>query len=140
MQPLKAYRGPSHPLFIETVVVGVVLFQQQYQSLYLAMGFGLRVSGVNLGVGGHGNADQLVSPDCHSTHLKGVVVFCKSIILYCLNALMVMSPHGLVAVADPFKLSLSLEAALADPTGSSYPLLVLLLGSSYGLVCLCLST
>ena len=44
---------------------------------------------------------------------------------------MVMSPHGLAAFADPFQLSLSSEAAFAEPTGSLYPLLVLLLGGSY---------
>ena len=45
---------------------------------------------------------------------------------------MVMSPHGLVAVDNSFQLSLSPEAAFAEHTGSSYPLLVLLLGSLYG--------
>ena len=96
------------------------------------MDLGVWVSGVNLGVGGHGNAEQLVSPDCHPAHLKGVVVFHKSAIPLCLNALMVVSPHGLVAVANPFQLSLSPEAAFAEPTGSLCPLLVFLLGSLYG--------
>ena len=99
----KAYHGPSHSLFIEVVIVGVVLFQQQYRGLYLDMGFGLWVSGVNLGVSGHSNAEQLVSPDLYPVHLKGVAVFNKSSILLCLNALMVMSPHGLVAVVDHFQ-------------------------------------
>ena len=95
------------------------------------MGFSLQVSGVNLALSGHCNADQLVSPDHYPTDLKGVAVFCKSTIPLCLNALMVMSPHGLVAVANPFQLSLSPEAAFVEPTGILYPLLELLLGSSY---------
>ena len=45
---------------------------------------------------------------------------------------MVISPHGLVAFADPFQLSLGPETSFAEPTGSLYPLPVLLLGSSYG--------
>ena len=48
-----------------------------------------------------------------------------------LNTLMVVPQHSLAAVADSFQLSLSSEAAFAEPTGISYPLLVLLLGSSY---------
>ena len=36
------------------------------------MGFGLWVSGVNFGACGLGNAEQLVSPDHHFSHLKGV--------------------------------------------------------------------
>ena len=43
-----------------------------------------------------------------------------------------MSPQGLAAVADPFQLSLRLEAALAKTTGSPFPLLVLLPGGLYG--------
>ena len=49
----------------------------------------------------------------------------------CLNAFMVMSPHGLIAVANPFQLRLSPEAAFAEPIGSFYPLPVLLPGSLY---------
>ena len=86
------------------------------------MGFSLRVSGVNLGVSGHCNVEQLVSPDCYPMHLKGVVAFCKSTIPLCLNALIVMSPYGLVAVADPFQFSLSQEATFDESTGSLYPL------------------
>ena len=132
MQPLKIYHGPSHSLFIETVILDMLLFQQQYQSLHPAIGFGIQVSGVNFGVGCHCNAEQLVSPDHHPAYLKGVAVFHKSAIPLCLNTLMVMSPHILVAVADPFQLILSPDAAFAEPTGSRYHLLVLLLGSSYG--------
>ena len=87
MQLLKTYHGPSCFLFTETVIVSVVLFQHQYQSLCPAMGLGLQVSGVNLGVSGQCNVQQLVSPDHHVIHLKGVVVFCKSTIQLCLNAL-----------------------------------------------------
>ena len=65
-------------------------------------------------------------------HLKGVAVFCKSTILLCLNALMLMFPHDLVASADHFQLNLSPEPALTEPTGSSYPLLVFLQSSLYG--------
>ena len=43
--------------------------------------------------------------DCQPMYLKGVVVFCKSTIPLCLNTLMVMPPHGMAAVADPFQLS-----------------------------------
>ena len=86
------------------------------------MGFSLWVFGVNLGVSGHCNAYQLVSPDHHSMHLKGV----------CLNALIVMSSHGLADFSNPFQSRLSPETAFAKPTGSSYPLPVLLLGGSYG--------
>ena len=132
MQHLKTYHGPSHSLFIEVVTVSMVFFQQQYQSLHSAMGFDLQVSGVNLGVSGHCNVEQLVSPDHHPMHLKEIAVFCKGTILLHLNALMVMSLHGLVHFTDPFQLSLNPETAFAKLTGSSYPLLVLLLGSSYG--------
>ena len=45
---------------------------------------------------------------------------------------MVMLPYSLVAVANPFQLSLSPEAAFAQLTGSLYPLPGLLPGSSYG--------
>ena len=45
---------------------------------------------------------------------------------------MVMPPPSLVAVANLFQLSLSPEAALAEPTGSSYPLPVFLPGGLYG--------
>ena len=136
MQPLKTYHSPSHSLFIEMVIVGMVLFQQQYQSLCLAVGFDLQVSGVNMGVSGHCSAEQLVSPDCHPKHVKGVVVFCKSTIPLCLNALMGMSPHGLAAFADPFQLSLSPKNVFAEPKGNSCPLPVLLLHSLYGhLIC-----
>ena len=110
----------------------MVLFQWQYQSFHPAIDFGLQVSGVNLGVSSHCNAEQLVSPDHHPMYLKGVVVFCKSTILLHLNALVVMSPHGLMAFANPFQLSLSPETAFPEPTGSSYPLLILLPGGSYG--------
>ena len=123
MQPLKTYHGPSHSLFIETVIVSVILFQWPYQSLHLAMRFGLWVSGVNLGVSGHCNVEQLVSPDHHAMHLKGVVVIHKSTVPFCLNAVMVMSPHSLVAFANPFQLTLSPETAFAEPTGSLYCLL-----------------
>ena len=58
-------------------------------------------------------------PDHHSMHLKGDVVFCKSTIPLCLNAVIVMSPHSLGAVTDPFQLSLSPEVAIAEPKGSS---------------------
>ena len=92
MQPLKTYHGPSHSLFIETVIVGVVLFQWQYQSLFPAICFGFRVSSVNLGVSGCCNVEQLNSPDHHPMHLKGVVVFCKSEIPHHLNTVMVVSP------------------------------------------------
>ena len=77
----------------------------------------------NLVVSGHCNAEQLVSPDHHIVHFKGVAVFHKSVSPLCLNALMVVSPHGLMAVSLPFQLSLSPEAAFAEPTGSFYPLL-----------------
>ena len=95
------------------------------------MGFGFQVSGVNLGVSGHCNLEQLVSPDHHPMHFERVAIFHKSVIPLYLNALMVMSPHGLAAVADAFQLSLSPEAVFAEPTGSSYPLLVLHPGSLY---------
>ena len=100
------------------------------------MGISLWVSGVNLGVGGYNNAEQLVCPDHHPAHLKGVMVFHKSTIPLCSNTLVVMSPHSLVAVTDHFQLSLRPEAALAESTGNSYPLPVLLLGGSYG-QCIC---
>ena len=132
MQLLKTYHGSCCSLFIEMVIVRVVLFQWQYQSLHPAMGFGLWVSSVNLGVGGHCNSEQLVSPDHHPMHLKRVAVFHKSTILLCLIALMVMSPDSLVAFTDPFQLSLSPETVFAEPTGSSYPLLVLLPGGLHG--------
>ena len=73
-----------------------------------------------------------ISPNHHPTHLKGVAVFLKSAILLCLNALMVMSPDGQAAVADPFQLGLSPEAAFAEPIGSLYSLLVSLLLNLYG--------
>ena len=127
MQPLRTYHGPSHSLFIEMVMVCVVLFQWQYQSLNTTMGFCIQVSGVNLGVNSHYNVGQFVSPDSHPAHFKGVVVLCKSTIPCCLNAFMVMSPHHPMAFADPFQLNFSPGAAFAEPTGSSY----LLLGGSY---------
>ena len=132
MQPLKTYHGPSCSLFIEMVIVGMVLVQQQYQSIHPAMGLCLQVSGVNIGVRGHCNTEQLVSPDHHSTHLRRVVVFHKSMVPLCLNAVMVVSPHCLVAFANPFQLNLSPETAFGEPTGNSYSILVLLPGSSYG--------
>ena len=132
MQPLKTYHGCCHPLFIEMVIIAVVLFQWQYQSLHLVVGFGLWVSGVNFGVSGHGNVEKLVSPAHHTAYLKGFVVFHKSTIPLCLNAVMIMSPHGLAAVTDHFKLSLSPEAAFAESTGSSYLLWVFLLDSLNG--------
>ena len=63
-------------------------------------------------VSGLNDAEQLVSSDNHSLHLKEVVVFCKSTIQICFNALMVMSPHILTTVTDPFQYSLSPEVAL----------------------------
>ena len=119
------------PFSWKWIMVSMVLFQWQYQSLCPAMDLDLWVSGINLGVHGCCNAEQLVSPDHHPMHLKGVVVFCKSTVLLHLNTLMVVSPHGLATYADPFQLSLSPEAAFAELTGSLYPLPVLLLGSSY---------
>ena len=106
MQLLKTYHGPSHSPFIEMVIVGLVLFQWQYQSLYPAMDFGLWVSGINLGVSGHCNVEQLVSPDPHPRHLKGAAVFPKTTIPLCLNTLMIMFPHCLVVFVNPFQLSL----------------------------------
>ena len=111
MQFLKAYHSPNHSLFIELVIVGMVLFQQQYQSLCPAIGFSFWVSGVNFGASGLSDAEKLVSPDSHILYLKGVVVFCKSMIPLCSNAFMVMSPHILLTVNDPFQLSLSPETA-----------------------------
>ena len=121
------------------VIVCMVLFQWQYQSLCLAMGFGLWVFGVNLGVSGHCNAEQLVSPDHHPMHLKGVAVLYKSTILLHWNALMVMCPHCLVAFANPFQLSLSPNTAFTEPTGSLYPLLVLSSGQLTWSLHLCLN-
>ena len=77
------------------------------------MGFGLQFSSVNFGVGGLGNADQLVSPDHHLAHLKGVAFFLVSAILFCSDDLMIVTPHSMVAVANPLQLSLRTEAALA---------------------------
>ena len=94
MQPLKTYHGFSHSLFVETVIVGMVLFQQQYQNLHPAKGFGLSVSGVNLRISVHCNAEQFVSPDCHLTHLKRVAVFHKSTISLLLNTLVVWWEPG----------------------------------------------
>ena len=71
------------------------------------MGFSLQFPGVNFRVGGLSNAEQLVSPDHHLAHCKGVAVF------LCSNDLMVMSPHGLAAVTNILELSLRPEAALA---------------------------
>ena len=131
MQPLKTYHGPSHSLFIEIVIVGMALFQQQYQSLCPAMGFSLWVSGVNLGACDHCNVDQLVNPDHHPAHFKGVVVFWKSAIPLCLNVHMVV-PTWPASCCYPFHLSLRPEAAFAEPTGSSHPFPGLLLGGAYG--------
>ena len=129
MLPLKTYHGPVHSLFIKMVIVCVVLFQWQYQSLCLAMGFGLWVSCVNFGVSGCCNVEQLASHYHHPAHFKGVAVFHKSGIWLCLSTLIIMSPHSLVAFTDPFQLSLIPEIALAEPIGNSYSLLVLLLNS-----------
>ena len=70
------------------------------------MGFGLQVTGINLRVSGS-CCKQLVSPDHHPAHFKGVALFHKSAILLSLNVLMVVSPYSLAAVTDPFQLSLS---------------------------------
>ena len=114
----------------------MVLFQWQYQHFCPALGFSLHVSVVNFGVDGLSNAEQLVSPDHHLVHLKGVVDFHKSTIPLLFDELMVVSPHGLAAVTDPFQLSLRPEPALAETRGSLYPLLALLPGGSYGnLIC-----
>ena len=64
----------------------------------------------------HCDAEQLVSPDHHPAHFKGIAVFCKSTILLPMNVLMVMSPDRLVAFTDPFQLNLSPETAFAEPT------------------------
>ena len=95
------------------------------------MGFGLQLSSVDFCASGLSNAKQLVSPDYHFLHLKGVVVFHKSAILLCSNTLVVMFAHVLATVADPFQLSLHPETAFTQSTGSPYPLQVLLVGSSY---------
>ena len=108
----------------------MLLFQQQYQSLHPATG--LQLSSVNFGASGLSSGEHLVSHYCNFSHLKGVAVLCKTTILLCSNALMVMSPHVLATVADPFQLSLCPEIAFAQSTGSLYPLPELLVGSSYG--------
>ena len=77
------------------------------------MDFGLQIPGVNFGTSGLGNAEQLVSPDHHFLHLKGVVVFHKSAFLLCSNAFMVMSLHILPTVTNPFQFSLNPEASFA---------------------------
>ena len=105
----------------------MVFFQQHGQSLCPAMGFSLWVSSVNFGTSGLYNVEQLVIPDFHFLHLKGVVVFCKSTMPLCSNALIVVSPHVLATVTDSFQLSLSPEAAF-----SQFTLLELLVGSLYG--------
>ena len=114
----------------------MVLFQWQYHRLCPAMAFRLLLSSVNFGASGLSDAEQLVSPDCHFSHLKGVAVFCKSAFPLCSNAFMVMSPHVLAIFTDPFQLSLCPETAFAQSTGSPYPLPVPLAGSLYGhLIC-----
>ena len=95
------------------------------------MGFSFQLPNVNFEASGLSDAEQLISPDHHFSHLKGVAVFHKSIFLLCSNAFMVVSPHILVTVTDPFQLSLHPETAFAQLTGSPYPLSVLLVGSSY---------
>ena len=81
-------------------------------------------------------AGQLANPDCHFSHLKGIVVFCKSTFLLYANTSMVMSAHVLVTVIDSFQLSLCPETAFSQSTRSPYPLPILLASSSYGhLVC-----
>ena len=95
------------------------------------MGFGLWPSGVHFGFSGLSNEEQLVSPDNHFLHLKGVVVFHQSTFLLCSKTFMVMSPHFLVILTNPFQLSLHPETAFAQSIGSPYPLLVPLAGSLY---------
>ena len=69
-------------------------------------------------------------------HFERVTILLKGEIPLHSDDLTVMFPLGLVTVADPFELSLRSEAALVQATVSSYPLPVLLLGSSYGyLIC-----
>ena len=87
------------------------------------MGFGLWLSSVNFGASCFSDVEQLVSPDHHFLHLKGVAVICN---------FMVMSQHILAIVALPFQLSLCPKAAFAQSTGSLYSLLVPLVGSFMG--------
>ena len=120
--PWRAYHGPSCSFLIESVTVGMALFQWQYQSLHPAMGFSLWLSSVNFGASGLTMQSSWSVLTCHFLHLKRVAVLHKSTIPLCSNTLMVMSPHFLVTVTDPFQLSLQ-EAHT--------PLPVLLPGSLY---------
>ena len=113
VQSLKAYHGPSCSFLLESVIVGMVLFQWKYQILCHAIGFSFQLSSVNFGASSLGNKEQLVSPGCHFLHVKGVAVFCKSACLLCSNAFMAVSPHVLVTVNDSFQLSLHPETAIA---------------------------
>ena len=132
MQSLKTYNGPRCSFLIELVIVGMVLFQQQYQGLCPAMGFSFWLSSINFGADSLSNAEQLISPDHHFSYLKGFAVFYKSVFLLCSKALIVMSPNILVTVTDSFQLCLHPETAFAQSTGSPYPLPILLVSSSYG--------
>ena len=91
----------------------------------------LWLSGINFGSSGFHNKEQLVSPCCHFLHLKGSAVFCKSMFPLYPNDLVIISPHIMATIIDPFLLSLNPEIALAQFTGGSHPLLVHLAGSSY---------
>ena len=82
------------------------------------MGFGPWLSSVNFGTSGLSHAEQLAGPDHHFLHLKGVVVFHKSMFLLCSYNFMVISPHILETVIDSFQLSLGPETAFAQSTGS----------------------
>ena len=100
----------------------MALFQRQHQGPCPAVSLSLWLSGVNFRTSGLSNSEQLVSSDCHFTHFKGVAVFHKSTFLLCSNTFMVMSPHILAILTDPFQLSLHPETAFAQSTGSPYPL------------------
>ena len=69
------------------------------------MSCALWLSSMTFGAHGLANAEQFVGLDCHFLHLKGVVVFHKSVLLLWSNNFMVMSPHVLVTVIDPLQLA-----------------------------------
>ena len=138
VQSLKAYNDPSCSFLIESVIVGVILFQWQYLSLCPAMGFDLCLSSVNFGASGLSNGGPLVSPDCHFPHLKG---FC-SLLQECISALF-QHFHSYVPI-HPGNCQWSFSAeppsrdCLCSVYRKPYPLPALLVSSSYKhLICVC---
>ena len=93
-------------------------------------GSSLQFPGVDIWVHSLCNTEYLVSSDFHLMHFERATIFLKSLIPLCSDDLMVMSPHGLVAVTNLFMLSLRPSATPAMVTRSLYLLPVLLFGDS----------